>query len=444
MGIKKRLFKIMLQVLTLVLVGYFATGIVQSTFATPLDKSPNVIITINGDGSIFQDGSLFRDKLLYPSTIPDGENGIGGISGVIRISNQYKKIEVNNLGLGIKGELEIGNSYDKNIVYNSFLDKVKIKIEKGTMFLFDKTLVNYESLRNVLYESSDSELRGFILKPIDRFNIGKGEMIDLKYTLIMDEDAGNELQSITASMPIYINLKGDQIIDDNNGNNDNGGNNGSNYYEEEIVVVTEPIPGPAPHWAHDCIITLLNHGIIQGYSHKDMNMEDYRNGRVKPTDYVKATIEPDRYITRAEAAVLVGKALGLKESKAIFTGYTDPVPSWARGYIISTTKAKIFKGYPFGLFRPNKHITREEMIAVLTRAYEIKLKDESLELKFKDFDDISEWARINVKAGYETRVIEGYPDNTYRPKNNITRAESFTIICKLMGLHDEHTERLED
>lgn len=88
MGIKKRLFKIILQVLILVLVGYFATGIVQSTFATPLDKSPNVTVTVNGDGSISQYGSLFGDKLLYPSTISDGENGIGGISGVIRINNQ--------------------------------------------------------------------------------------------------------------------------------------------------------------------------------------------------------------------------------------------------------------------------------------------------------------------------------------------------------------------
>lgn len=427
-----------LQILVLVLVGYFATGIVQSTFATNQDKSPNVVITINENGSTSQDGSLFGDKLLYPSTIEDGEKGIGGISGVIRISNQYKKIEVNNLGLGIKGELEIRNNYPKDIVYNSFLDNVKIKIEKGTLFIFDKTLVNYASLRNVLYESNNNELRGFILESKDRFNISKGDTVDLKYTLIMDENAENELQSITANMPIYINLQGDKTIDDNNGNNGNGD------YAEEIVEITEPIPGPSPHWAHDCIITLLNHEIIQGYPHKDMNMEDYRNGRVKPVIYVNTAVQPERYITRAEAAVLIGKALGLKESNAIVTGYLDTIPNWAKGYIISTTKANIFEGYPFRLFKPNKHITREEMIAVLTRAYKIKLENEFLELKFKDQAEIAEWANVNVKAGYESKVIEGYPDNTYRPKNNITRAEAFTIICKLMGLHDEHTKGLED
>jgi len=79
------------------------------------------------------------------------------------------------------------------------------------------------------------------------------------------------------------------------------------------------------------------------------------------------------------------------------------------------------------------------MIAVLTRAFNITLKDESLELPFKDKDDIGEWAVKYVKAGYESGVIVGYPDNTYRPKNPITRAETFTIICKLLGLH-EHAQ----
>jgi len=442
-GIKKRLFKILLQILILVLVGYFATGIVQSTFATNLEKSPNVMVRVNEDGSISQEGSLFGDNLLYPSTILDGEKGIGSISGVIRINNQYKKIEVNNLGLGIKGELEISNDYERDVVYNSFLDNIKIKIEKGTLFLFDKVLVNYASLRNVLIEPEDSGFKGFILKTADKFSIDKGETVDLKYTLHMDENAGNELQSITANMPIYINLQGDQTIDDNNGNGENNSNN-NNKDEEKIVKITEPIPITTQHWAHDCIIILLNHGVIQGYPHKDMNMEDYKTGRVKPVIYVNEAVKPERCITRAEAAVLVGRALGLKEGTTTFTGYIDSIPGWAKGYIISTTKANIFEGYPFRLFKPNKYITREEMIAVLTRAYKIKLENESLELTFKDKENIAEWAKANVKAGYESKMIEGYSDDTYRPKDNITRAETFTIICKLMGFHDEHTMGLEE
>lgn len=91
-------------------VGLITSYIVQSTFATEVDKKPNVIITINSDGSITQEGSLFANGLLYPSNVEDAKKGIGGISGVIRINNQYSKIVVDSLGLGIKeDEIEINN-----------------------------------------------------------------------------------------------------------------------------------------------------------------------------------------------------------------------------------------------------------------------------------------------------------------------------------------------
>lgn len=92
------------------------------------------------------------------------------------------------------------------------------------------------------------------------------------------------------------------------------------------------------------------------------------------------------------------------------------------------------------MFKPDNYITREEMVAVLIRAFNITLEDESLELPFADKDHIGQWALEYVKAGYENGIIEGYPDNTFRPKNPITRAETFTIICKLMGWHEEHSQ----
>jgi len=62
------------------------------------------------------------------------------------------------------------------------------------------------------------------------------------------------------------------------------------------------------------------------------------------------------------------------------------------------------------------------MISVLVRAFELKLEDEGYQLTFEDKEEIAEWAENFVKAGCENKVIEGYPDNTYRHKNYITRA----------------------
>lgn len=437
-GVKKLKFNNKINIIKfailLVLVAYFSFNIVQSTFAINHNRSPDVIVRINGDGSISQEGSLFGNGMLYPATVEDAEKGIGSISGIIRVENNYKnKIEVDNLAIGIdEAELIINNSYPRNEVFNSFIKNIRIKIEKGSLLVFEKTLVDYTSLKDVIYNPSNREYDGFTLRPEDRFSIGKGSSIDLRYILHMVPEAGNELEAVTAYMPIYINVHEFKIPVDNGG--------GGNDDDDETVEITEPIPTSNAHWAHDCIITLLNHHVIVGYPHENMTIEDYFNGTVDPIRYVNEAVLPERYITRAEAAMVVGKALGLEESDALFTGYLDSVPEWARGYIIATTKEGIFEGYPIKLFKPNRYITREEMIAVLTRAYNIQLENESLELTFTDKEDISEWALNNVKAGYEKNVIVGYPDNTYRPKNNITRAEAFTIICKLMGLHDEHTK----
>lgn len=440
---KTRLFKFILQTLIIILLaGYFASGIIQSTFASNSDKEPNVIIRINSDRTVTQYGSLFGQDLLYPSSVKDAERGIGGITGVIRIENQYGKIDIDSIGLGIKeNEMIIENNYPRQDVYNSFLDNIKLKIEKGVLLFFDRTLVDYTSLRNLLYDLDDNNQRGLQLNP--KLSIGKGQTIDLKYTLHMVEEAGNELQAVTVNIPIYINIGGSRHneYDNGNDNDNNGGNDYLPIYSEDdtkkdTIVTTQE----KEHWAHDCIITLLNHGVIVGFPHEEMTIEDYRDGSVEPAIYVNEAVQPDRYITRAEAAVLVGRALGLDEAKAIISGYIDPIPRWARGFIIATTKAGVFEGYPGKLFKPNRYITREEMIAVLTRAFEIYLEDKDIELTFEDKDEIGSWALEYVKAGFEKKVIVGYPDNTYKPKNNITRGETFTIICKLMGLHEDHIE----
>ena len=117
------------------------------------------------------------------------------------------------------------------------------------------------------------------------------------------------------------------------------------------------------HWAHDCIIALIENDVIDPDS--------------------KSRIRPDDYITRAEAAVLMGRALKLEESEDTDTGYVDNVPTWARGYVIATTKAKVFKGYPGNIFKAYGNITREEMTAVLIRAFR-ENAESSIRLNFID------------------------------------------------------------
>jgi LPXTG-motif cell wall-anchored protein len=219
-----KFFRTIPQLLVIILVAsYFSINLVEQTFATNIDSSPNVIVTIDGNGSMSQHGNLFNGS-LFPASVQDAENGVGSIRGVIRIVNNYEKIDIENISIGLNlSQMDIRNNYPPEEVYNSFLDNIRLRIEKGKAFTFNKILVDYINLRNLLFDANDGEYTGYNLVDEDKFSLNKGDTIDLKYTLQMVEEAGNELQSITAYMPIYINLQGDKKVDGGGGDGGNGG-----------------------------------------------------------------------------------------------------------------------------------------------------------------------------------------------------------------------------
>jgi hypothetical protein len=231
----------------------------------------------------------------------------------------------------------------------------------------------------------------------------------------MDPDSGNELMNLSANIAFLVNLN--EIPGPSDKKDDDDDDRDDNHREEPKDV----IPGLDGHWAHDCILALIQNDVIDPDSER--------------------RIRPDDYITRAEAAVLMGRALKLEESEETSTGYVDNVPTWARGYVIATSEAKVFKGYPGNIFKAYGNITREEMTAVLIRAFR-ENSTSDIRLDFTDEADIADWAYGNVAKSVEDGIVIGYENNTFRPKAYMTRAEAFTIVCKLLGYHELHNKQL--
>ena len=145
----------------------------------------------------------------------------------------------------------------------------------------------------------------------------------------------------------------------------------------------------------------------------------------------RSKIRPEDSITRAEVAVLLAKALGLEPVNKLFSGFIDlgSISNEVKGYIIAVSEAGIFHGYPGWRFMPNNHISREELACVLVRAFEKKLTMD-ITLGYTDRDQISDWALDDVKAAIQHKLMGGYPDNTFKPRSFMTRAEAFSIICR--------------
>ena len=113
--------------------------------------------------------------------------------------------------------------------------------------------------------------------------------------------------------------------------------------------------------------------------------------------------------------------------------FTDIADSGYRDYISLGQALGIVNGYPNGTFRPRNTVTRAQYITML---YNMCGKPDvsGLTLNFKDTNTISGAYMDAVKWGVATGIVSGYGDNTFRPNQEITRAQMATFSYRLMKL----------
>ena len=147
--------------------------------------------------------------------------------------------------------------------------------------------------------------------------------------------------------------------------------------------------------------------------------------------YPDGTVQPNGQITRAEATTIFFRLLTEESRSANLTktnGYTDVASdAWYNTAVSAMTKAGIVDGYPDGTFRPNAAITRAEFAAIAARF------DNDGDKTAAKFSDIANhWAKDEISIAYNNGWINGYPDGTFGPQRNITRAETATMINRVL------------
>ena len=113
--------------------------------------------------------------------------------------------------------------------------------------------------------------------------------------------------------------------------------------------------------------------------------------------------------------------------------FTDIADSGYRYYISLGQAVGIVNGYPDGTFRPSNSVTRAQYITML---YNMFGKPEVIipGLLFNDTGSISAPYLDAVKWGVAAGIINGYSDNTFRPDQDITRAQMAAFSYRLMML----------
>ena len=174
--------------------------------------------------------------------------------------------------------------------------------------------------------------------------------------------------------------------------------------------------------------------------------------------YDDGTFKPDAYITRAEAAAMLSRVMPTETPEPTATPTPNvrlsttqtPIPTvkptpkaftdvkktdWCYSAVSTMSERGMIDGYNDGSFKPDNHITRAELVTMLTRGNTEKF----VGVPFNDVFS-NRWYADYIYTAYKHKYIDGYGDSTFRPENPITRAETVKIINGYLGRNDYSNE----
>lgn len=146
--------------------------------------------------------------------------------------------------------------------------------------------------------------------------------------------------------------------------------------------------------------------------------------------YPDGLFKADRSLTRAELAAIVAR---LTENVDL----DDPLPfqdvpsdHWAANYIRIAVKHGYFSGFQDGTFRPDSKVSRAELAAVAVRFLGLQPSASQA----SSFSDVSNtWAAAYIERLHTDGLINGYPDGTFLPGNLIKRSEAVTMLNRMLS-----------
>ncbi|WP_391572886.1 S-layer homology domain-containing protein [Cohnella sp.] len=174
---------------------------------------------------------------------------------------------------------------------------------------------------------------------------------------------------------------------------------------------------PARHWAARAITVLAAKGIVSGVNDSEF--------------------KPRQPTTRAEVAVLLVRALGLKAKGAAKFGDVSG-NAWYAADIAAAYESGLIKGVGEDAFAPDALITREQLAVLATRAYEYVTGDyearSGVSAEFKDAGRIAVWAASSVRKATMIGLMKGRSDGSFSAQTEATRAEAAQIVLNLLEI----------
>jgi len=170
---------------------------------------------------------------------------------------------------------------------------------------------------------------------------------------------------------------------------------------------------PWTHWAVNFVEAIYNAGLTSGYP--------------------DGTYRPENPVTRAEMAVFLLNGMGITPSTPDGSHpFSDIGGHWAAAYIEELYDQGVTGGYPDGTYRPDNLVTRAEMAVFLLNS--LGHSPDPINGSHPFSDIAGHWAEAFIEELYDRGITGGYPDGTYRPGNQVTRAEMAVFLVNAFNI----------
>jgi hypothetical protein len=380
----------------------------QDWFMFPLTNSGTLRIRCTVDTGRIDPVILFQKKGEKSITIDEAGDGAAEITSEMEVLPGDYYIRISN----VKDYTEaITGEYTLSIEYTPKLLDPNEPNDKPYQATFAGLFSDYQGLFHTNQDEDWFEIRlakeglaqlNFTDIPVNRTIYGTLYDSSLNEKSSFQNGTGNSSLLVEQKLPAgtyYIKLRASEWFLDQ-----------MYHFQAGVYLLNSGYIDISGHWAADPISNLTRKELISGYG-------NYR-------------FAPDRPITRAEAAAMLVKAFQLTKQRDI--RYTDLNPDhWAYSYVAKAEQAGLVEGYPDQSFQPDRTITRMEMTDMFARRLNMAGKRRGN----SPFTDVSNeyWGVGILKQMWADGWISGFPDATYRPEEQATRAEFAMLLDRVLN-----------
>ena len=147
-------------------------------------------------------------------------------------------------------------------------------------------------------------------------------------------------------------------------------------------------------------------------------------------------IAPKAALTRAQLAAILSRAMKTGAGDvSVLDNFTDADKNaWYAGAMAKAVELNILYGDGDSIY-PDRPVTRQELFAILVRAFSVTGGDESTLASYNDAGSISSWAKAAISAMIAQGYASGYEDKTLRPAQQVTREEFAQLLYRMQEFY---------